>query len=189
MITGLVEATVLVIFDRPHTRLQARAASGSPRPSATPDSVFWAAGPIRRAVAVAPVAAGPVRPVGGRAQVNCCRRREHPRHRVPPCRGQEPGVQQGREPQGRRHGGTAVRGSERVPTGPSVTLRDDFSGPFQVSRGADSQRCARWAWLDRKLQLVTLKILSIFSRNILLVFGCECKLRGRHTAQAAQAVS
>src|SRR5258708_14025206 len=48
-----------------------------------------------------------------------------------------------------------IGGSERVPTGPSVTLRDDFSGPFQVSRGADSQRCARWAWLDRKLQLVT----------------------------------
>jgi hypothetical protein len=80
-------------------------------------------------------------------------------------------------------------GSERVPTGPSVTLRDDFSDPFQVSRGADSQRCARWAWLDRKLQLVTLKISQIFSRNILLVFGCECKLRGRHAAQAAQAVS
>ncbi len=80
-------------------------------------------------------------------------------------------------------------GSERVPTGPSVTLRDDFSGPFQVSRGADSRRCARWAWLDRKLQLVTLKISAIFSRNILLVFGCECKVRGRHAAQAAQAVS
>src|SRR5690349_18604468 len=83
----------------------------------------------------------------------------------------------------------AQNGSERVPTGPSVTLRDDFPGPFQASRGADSQRCARWAWLGRELQLVILKILSIFSRNILLVFGCECKLRGRHAAQAARAVS
>jgi hypothetical protein len=43
----------------------------------------------------------------------------------------------------------AQNGSERVPTGPSVTLRDDFPGPFQASRGADSQRCARWAWLGR----------------------------------------
>ena len=80
-------------------------------------------------------------------------------------------------------------GSERVPTGPSVTLRYDFSGPFQVSRRAIRSGARAGRGWNRKLQPVTLKVLSIFSRNILLVFGCECKLRGRHAAQAAQAVS
>jgi hypothetical protein len=40
-----------------------------------------------------------------------------------------------------------------------------------------------------KLQPATLESLTIFSRNILLVFDCECKLRADTGDQAAQAVS
>jgi len=55
MITGLVEVTVVVIFDHPNNRLQARGV-GFASPLVHPDSEFWAARPIRRAVAVATVA-------------------------------------------------------------------------------------------------------------------------------------
>ena len=40
-----------------------------------------------------------------------------------------------------------------------------------------------------KLQLAILESYTIFSRNILLVFGCECRLRADTGDQAAQAAS
>jgi len=41
----------------------------------------------------------------------------------------------------------------------------------------------------RKLQLAILEKSTRFSRNILLVFDCECRLRADTGDQAAQAVS
>ncbi len=64
--------------------------------------------------------------------------------------------------------------------------------PPRVAQGGLSPAPARAREQDpsvRKLQLAILENLTIFSRNMLLVFGCECKLRADTGDQAAQAVS